>query len=206
MRVSARTMRHCLPPCMRALTRISRLPSFPPGWRLAKSSCRNPFSTSSVIASASPIASAAVVLAVGTRFMGHASSVTLQSSATSAACARVEAGPPNRFEQAEQLVGLAAVRQRNHHIVAPNRAEVSVHRLGGMQEERRCAGAGERRGDLLADDPRLAHSGEDHTPLAVKEQLHRAVESRVESINEREDGRGFGFEYFARQRAISHEG
>ena len=33
---------------------------------------------------------AAVVLAVGTRFMGHASSVTEQSSVTSAACARVE--------------------------------------------------------------------------------------------------------------------
>ena len=51
---------------------------------------RKPFSTSSVIASASPIASAAVVLAVGTRFSGQASSVTLQSSATSAACASVE--------------------------------------------------------------------------------------------------------------------
>ena len=40
------------------------------------------------------MASAAVVLAVGTRFIGHASSVTLQSSATSAACASVERGSP----------------------------------------------------------------------------------------------------------------
>ncbi len=46
------------------------------------------------MASASPIASAAVVLAVGTRFIGHASSVTLQSSATSAAEASVDAGMP----------------------------------------------------------------------------------------------------------------
>ena len=40
------------------------------------------------------MASAAVVLAVGTRFIGQASSVTLQSSATSAACASVDAGSP----------------------------------------------------------------------------------------------------------------
>ena len=37
------------------------------------------------MASASPSASAAVVLAVGTRFSGQASSITLQSSETSAA-------------------------------------------------------------------------------------------------------------------------
>ena len=46
------------------------------------------------MASASPIARAAVVLAVGTRFSGHASSVTLQSSATSADWASVEPGDP----------------------------------------------------------------------------------------------------------------
>ena len=44
----------------------------------------------SVMASASPSASAAVVLAVGTRFSGQASSDTRQSSVTSAACASVE--------------------------------------------------------------------------------------------------------------------
>src|SRR5438067_1228950 len=94
IRVSVRTMGQCLPACMSASTRIRRLPSLPPGCRLAKSSSRNPFSTSSVIASASPIASAAVVLAVGARFIGQASSATLQSSATSAACARLEEGTP----------------------------------------------------------------------------------------------------------------
>src|SRR5262245_42336625 len=88
------TMGHLSPACMRDSARISRLPSFPPGCRLAKSSCLNPFSTSSVMASASPIASAAVVLAVGTRFIGHASSTTLQSIATSAACARLDEGQP----------------------------------------------------------------------------------------------------------------
>ena len=94
IRESARTLGQSVPACISVSTRISRLPSLPPGWRLAKSSWRKPFSTSSVIASASPIASAAVVLAVGTRFIGQASSVTLQSSATSAAWASVDLGSP----------------------------------------------------------------------------------------------------------------
>src|ERR1043166_7860617 len=94
MLVSVRTMGQCAPACINDSTRMRRLPSAPPGWRLAKSSRRNPLSTASVIASASPSASAAVVLAVGTRFNGHASSVTLQSSATSAACASVDCGAP----------------------------------------------------------------------------------------------------------------
>jgi len=66
----------------------------PPGCRLAKSSCRKPFLTSSTIASASPRARAAVVLAVGARFNGHASSLTWQSRMTSDACASVERGKP----------------------------------------------------------------------------------------------------------------
>ena len=44
--------------------------------------------------SASPMASAAVVLAVGTRFSGQASSDTWQSSATSAVWASVDKGFP----------------------------------------------------------------------------------------------------------------
>ena len=40
------------------------------------------------------MASAAVVLAVGTRFIGQASSDTLQSSATLAACASVDVTSP----------------------------------------------------------------------------------------------------------------
>ena len=46
------------------------------------------------MASASPRASAAVVLEVGTRFQGHASSGTLASIATSAAVPSVDAVDP----------------------------------------------------------------------------------------------------------------
>ena len=81
------------PPLINCSARIRRLPSLPPGCRLAKSSWRNPFATSRVIANASPSASAADVLAVGTRFSGQASAETRQSSATSAARPSVE--PPS---------------------------------------------------------------------------------------------------------------
>src|SRR5438876_4553317 len=76
-------------------TRSSRFrPSVPPGWNAAKSSRRNCFFSSSVTARASPSASATVVLAVGARVSGHASSVTPASSTTSACRASTESGSP----------------------------------------------------------------------------------------------------------------
>ena len=38
----------------------------------------------------------------------------------------LRADPADRFEQPEQLLGLAAVRQREHHVVVPDGAEVAV--------------------------------------------------------------------------------
>ena len=86
------------------------------------------------------------MLAVGTRFIGQASSVTLQSSVTSAAWPSVELGdagdgdqlraePANRFEQPQDLVGFAAVRQRDDDVVALDDAEVAVDRFGRVQKE-----------------------------------------------------------------------
>ena len=166
--------------------------------------------TSSVIASASPIASAAVVLAVGTRFIGHASSAMPQSSVTSAARASVERGiaghrdqlradPADRLEQAKQFLGLAAVRQRDHDVVVANRAEVAVDRFGRVQEPGRRAGARERRRDLAADDARLAHAGDDDAAAAVVEQLDRALEVAVDAIDQAEDRRRLGAQDLARE-------
>ncbi len=97
--------------------------------------------------SASPMARAAVVLAVGTRFNGHASSETWQSIATSADCASVEAGlpgdsddaranAPDRFEQAKHLLRLAAVRNGEQHIDRLDDAEIAVRRFRRVQEKR----------------------------------------------------------------------
>ena len=52
------------------------LPSFPPGWDFAKSSDLKPLASNKATAIASPIANAAVVLVVGARSKGHASSKT----------------------------------------------------------------------------------------------------------------------------------
>lgn len=46
----------------------------------------------------------------------------------------------------------------------------AVRGLARVHKEGRCAGAGERRGDLAADVPALAHAGDDHAPLAGEDQ------------------------------------
>ncbi len=64
-----------------------------------------------------------------------------QSSVTSAAFASVDAGSPvmamslradaaDRFEQPQQLLGLAAVRKRNDDIVVADGAEIAVRGFG----------------------------------------------------------------------------
>jgi hypothetical protein len=58
---------------MRSRTFRNFLPSLPPGWRAAKSSSRKPRFSERAIARASPMASIAVVEAVGARLRGHAS-------------------------------------------------------------------------------------------------------------------------------------
>src|SRR6266545_605954 len=79
-----------------ATRRSSFRPSAPLGWSAAKSSRRNPLTSSSVTARASPRASATVVLAVGARVSGQASSTTDASSATVAWRPRGESASPVR--------------------------------------------------------------------------------------------------------------
>src|SRR5664279_3308976 len=78
------------PVCIREDTRIKRLPSLPPGCRLAKSSSLKPRRSDNATASASPRASIVVVEAVGASPSEQASLATEQSSAMSAACANVD--------------------------------------------------------------------------------------------------------------------
>ena len=85
-------------------------------------------------------------------------------------------------QQAHQLLDLAAVRQREHDVVLADDAEVAVRRLGGVQEGRRRAGAGQRRGDLAADEARLADARDDDLAAAVGEDLHGALEALVEPL------------------------
>ena len=92
---SGRTAGTAWPWRITSATRVSSLrPSAPPGCERAKSSGLKPRACSSATASASPMASWAVVLAVGAKFSGQASWATLVSSTMSACCASEDCALP----------------------------------------------------------------------------------------------------------------
>src|ERR1700739_3546304 len=160
MGVAGATRGMASPVCMSCSTRARRLPSLPPGWRVAKSSARKPFLMETAMARASPRASMAVVDAVGARPMPQASAGTLQSSATSLARASVDcvsqqkvmsaspirlmlggrgeclSDPLDVGEQAEDLLGFAAGGERDDDVAFGEHAEVAVDGLGRVQKER----------------------------------------------------------------------
>ncbi len=206
--VSGETRGMSSPVCIRSSTRSSCLPSRPPGWSTAKSSTVKPRRSRSAMLSASPIASAAVVEAVGARPSGHASVRIETSRCTSAACASGERGLPvsatsgadealQPGHEAQDLLGVAAVRDGEQHVALDDAAEVAVDRLGRMQEERGRAGRREGGRDLLGDDPALAHAGGDHAPRAGEERLDRALEALVEPRDQLADGVGLDLEHLA---------
>ena len=57
-------------------------------------------------------------------------------------------------QQRQQLVGLAALRDENRDVVAPDDPEIAVHAVHRVKEGRRRAGRCERRGDLATDRAR----------------------------------------------------
>ena len=85
--VLSKTIAVCVASRITSPTVTSMRPIEPPGWNSAKSSRLNLRRRATAIASASPIASIAVVLDVGARPTGHASSTVPTGSATSATCA-----------------------------------------------------------------------------------------------------------------------
>ena len=160
------------PACITSRTCARLAPSEPPGWNLRKSSAVKPRASRSAIASASPSASWISVEVVGARPCGQASSTRGRISATSAERASVELardgdGDERHAEAARieddvaELRRLARPGERDITSSRRDHAEVAVARLGGMHEEGRRAGRGERRGDLGADMPALAHAGDD---------------------------------------------
>src|SRR5205814_1057789 len=96
-------------------------------------------------------------------------------------------GAPPR-QEAQHLGALAAVRDREQHVAAHERAEIAVAALAGVQEEGRRTGRGERGGDLPAHDAGLADAADDHPPAAGEQQLDGAREAPVEAVGERAQG------------------
>src|SRR3989441_748221 len=91
-------------------------------------------------------------------------------------------------EQPQHLLALAAVRDGEQDVAPDERADVAVAALAGVQEEGGCAGGGERRGDLAADDARLADAGDDDFAAAGEEQIERAREACVEPVPDGGEG------------------
>ena len=92
---SSPTSGRASPPCITSVIRSSRRrPRLPAGCERAKSSAVKPRASSSATASASPMASEAVVEEVGARCSGQASAGTLTSRCTLASRARVECARP----------------------------------------------------------------------------------------------------------------
>ena len=123
--VSGLTRGTASPVCISASTRASRLPSLPPGCRLAKSSSLKPRFSASATASASPKASMVVVEAVGASPRVQASLAMEQSSATSAAETRVEILVPAPTSSHVMLISGTC----NRLIVAKSRRISSVSPL-----------------------------------------------------------------------------
>src|SRR5690606_26783847 len=73
-------------------------------------------------------------------------------------------------------------------------AEVAMVSLAWVHEEARCARAGERRGDLLADDAGLAHSAHDGAAARAEDLVHRLREAFVDLPGERADRIGLDAE------------
>ena len=167
------------PVCMRSRTNFSIAPSLPPGWKLAKSSAVKPRPSSSAIASASPIAACISDEVVGARLCGQASRAFGSSSTMSAASPSEEAAfevtaiigmreAAGIIDEVLHLRLLAGPRQRDDDVVRRDHAEIAMAGLGGVHEEGRRAGGGERRRDLARDMAGLAEPGDDDAALGLR--------------------------------------
>ena len=99
-------------------------------------------------------------------------------------------------EQASDLFGLAAVRDDYDDVVAGHHAEISVDGLGGMHDERRRAGAGERGRNLPPDYSGLAHAGDYDPPFAAEDHIDGALEAFAYPVAQLENGFGLDAQNF----------
>ena len=137
-------------------TRTRRLPSAPAGCSSANCSGENPRRWSTVMASASPRASSAAVLAVGARPSGHASGTGPISRTTSAACASELRCPP-----VSAMIGvdrrLSAGNRRRISSVSPLFERASTRSPGTTRPRSPCsASAGCRKSDGVPVEAKVA--------------------------------------------------
>ena len=67
--------------------------------------------------------------------------------------------------------------------------------LARVHEKCRGTGAGQGGGDLVTDMPGFAHAGDDDAAPAVENHLAGGMESIVDTIDQRGDRLGLGFQH-----------
>jgi hypothetical protein len=94
------------------------------------------------------------------------------------------ADPLEQRYQTDNLFGCAAVGKHESNIAARDATEVTVQRLGRMQEVASATGRTECGGNFLSDQAGLAHAQHDHISLAVDNPLHRVDKVCIKAIGE----------------------
>ena len=87
-----------------------------------------------------------------------------------------------RRQELRDLGRFAALREHHDDVVRVDAAQIAVKRLGRVQKMGRRARGRKRGRDLLADQPGLAHAGNDRAALAREQQLDRLAERGVQAI------------------------
>ena len=89
------------------------------------------------------------------------------------------------------------MRQSDHEIIALNHTQIPVNGLGWMKKKCWGAGAGQRRGNLPADDAGFAHAGNDHSSGARVEMLDSCDELTVNAFEQGLDRGSFDPQYLS---------
>ena len=94
---------------------------------------------------------------------------------------------PEQRHEADDLLGFAAVGEREDHVRLADPPEVPVERLGGVQIEGGRAGGGHGGGDLLPDEARLPDPRDHHLPPAAADEVEGREEGWPEALADRFD-------------------
>ena len=90
-----------------------------------------------------------------------------------------------------KLGRLARVGEGDHGIARRNHAQVAVAGFAGMDKDRRRAGGGQRRRDLVGDMPALAHARRHHATRYAVDEIERLDEAGIEPCGQFTNAVGF---------------
>ena len=99
-----------------------------------------------------------------------------------------------RGQQADEFGRGAGARDKDHRVAGLQDAEIAVHRISGVQEDRGRPGAAPRGGDLLRDQAGFADAAEHDLAGMRGDQVDGLGEGAVKARGELSKCRGFGLQ------------